>query len=118
PAVLDREVLAFDIARFAEAVAKRGNIRCIRRAGTEKTDHRHRFLLRTTDKRHRKRRAADNGEKVAPPHSMTSSARCSSDCGTVRPSALAVFRLITSSNLVGCSTGRSAGLAPFRIFPA
>ena len=32
-----------------------------------------------------------------------------------RPSALAVLRLITSSNFVGCSTGRSAGLAPFRI---
>jgi hypothetical protein len=27
----------------------------------------------------------------------------------------AVFRLTTSSNLVGCSTGRSAGLAPLRI---
>src|SRR5262245_20540742 len=32
--------------------------------------------------------------------------------GTSRPSALAVFRLMTSSNLVGCSTGKSAGLAP------
>ena len=35
--------------------------------------------------------------------------------GMVRPICLAVFRLITSSNFVGCSTGRSAGLAPFRI---
>ena len=33
----------------------------------------------------------------------------------VRPSALAVLRLMTSSNFVGCSTGRSAGLAPLRI---
>jgi hypothetical protein len=33
----------------------------------------------------------------------------------VRSSALAVFTLITSSNLVGCSTGRSAGLAPLRM---
>jgi len=48
-------------------------------------------------------------------HSITSSARASSDGGTVRPSALAVMRLITSSNLVGCSTGRSEGLAPLRI---
>jgi hypothetical protein len=30
--------------------------------------------------------------------------------GRVRPSAFAVLRLITSSNLVGCMTGRSAGL--------
>ncbi len=32
--------------------------------------------------------------------------------------AFAVLRLTTSSNLVGCWTGRSAGLAPLRIFPA
>jgi hypothetical protein len=31
-------------------------------------------------------------------------------CGIVRRSALAVFRLISNSNFVGCSTGRSAGL--------
>ena len=35
-------------------------------------------------------------------------------CGKVRPRALAVFILTTSSNRMGCSTGRSAGLAPFR----
>src|SRR5438128_8385674 len=50
-----------------------------------------------------------------PHHSITSSARASSVGGTSRPSALAVLRLITSSNVVGCSTGRSAGLAPLRI---
>jgi hypothetical protein len=43
---------------------------------------------------------------------MTWSARSSSDWGIVRPSALAVLRLITNSNLVGCSTGRSVGFAP------
>ena len=31
------------------------------------------------------------------------------------PSAFAVLRLITSSNLVGCCTGRSAGFSPLRI---
>src|SRR2546430_4133555 len=31
------------------------------------------------------------------------------------PSALAVLRLITSSNLVDCSTGRSVGFVPRRI---
>ena len=31
------------------------------------------------------------------------------------PSAFAVFMLMTNSNLVGCSTGRSPGLAPFNI---
>ena len=51
-------------------------------------------------------------------HSITSSARGSSDCGTVRPSILAVFRLITNSNLVGCKTGKSEGFSPLRILPA
>ncbi len=49
------------------------------------------------------------------PYSITWSARHRTDCGIVSPIALAVLRLITSSNLVGCSTGRSPGLAPFRI---
>ena len=50
-------------------------------------------------------------------YSITSSARVSSEGGTVRPSALAVLRLMASSNLVGCVTGRSAGLAPPRMRP-
>ena len=50
-------------------------------------------------------------------YSITSSAVASSDCGTVRQSALAVLRLRTRSNFVGCWTGRSAGLAPLRIWP-
>ena len=48
-------------------------------------------------------------------YSITSSARASSDGATESPSDLATFMLITSSNLVGCSTGRSAGLAPLSI---
>src|SRR6185295_19262229 len=48
-------------------------------------------------------------------HRITLSARASTLGGIVRPICFAVFRLITSSNFVGCSTGRSAGFAPFRI---
>jgi integrase-like protein len=48
-------------------------------------------------------------------YSITSSARASSIGGTSRPSALAVLRLMTSSNFVGACTGKSAGFAPFRI---
>ena len=48
-------------------------------------------------------------------HWISSSARRSSDGAIVRPSAFAVLRLITSSNLLGCSMGRSPGLAPLRI---
>src|SRR6476660_6948898 len=48
-------------------------------------------------------------------YSITSSACASRVEGTVRPSASAALRLMTSSNLVGCSTGSSAGFAPFNI---
>jgi len=48
-------------------------------------------------------------------HSITSSARASSVGGTSRPSTLAVVRLSIKSNRVGCSTGKSPGLAPCRI---
>src|SRR5919109_2408138 len=48
-------------------------------------------------------------------HRITRSALAKTLGGMVNPICLAVFRLITSSNFVGCSTGRSAGLAPLRI---
>ena len=48
-------------------------------------------------------------------HSITSLARSLRLYGMVKPSALAVFRLMSSSNLVGCSIGRSDGFAPLSI---
>ena len=48
-------------------------------------------------------------------YSINSSARASSVRGMIKPRALAALRLMTSSNLVACSIGRSAGLAPLRI---
>src|SRR5262245_25017076 len=50
-------------------------------------------------------------------HSITSSVRASSVSGTVRPSALAVLVLITSSYFVGACTGRSPGFSPLRMRP-
>src|SRR5262249_55714189 len=73
-------------------------------------------LLRLARARSSQDAPTDDGDERSPVHHwMTSSARPSTDCGIVRPSAFAVFRLITNSNLVGCSMGRSAGLAPRRI---
>src|SRR5262249_43237503 len=46
---------------------------------------------------------------------ITLSAWKSTESGIVSPIFLAVFKLITSSNFVGCSTGMSAGFAPLRI---
>ena len=48
-------------------------------------------------------------------YSITSSAWASRVGGTSRPSAWAVVKLMTRSNLVGCSTGMSPGFAPRRI---
>src|SRR5262249_36249235 len=59
----------------------------------------------------------NNGDTIASSrvHSITSSARASSVGGTSRPSALAVFRLITNSNFVVRSMGISAETAPFKL---
>src|SRR5262245_57763154 len=85
-------------------------------AAAEHPEERHRLLLRPRRQWPRCCRAADQPNEVAPSHhSITSSARARSVGGTSMPSAFAATRLITSSNLVGCSTGRSAGLAPRRI---
>src|SRR5215471_17805413 len=51
-------------------------------------------------------------------YSITSSASASNLSGTSRPSAFAVLRFMIISNLVGSSTGRSAGLSPLRMRPA
>ena len=59
-------------------------------------------------------RSKQRGQLCGLYHSITSSARASSIAGIVMPSALAVVRFTTRSNLVGCSTGTSAGREPRR----
>src|SRR5262249_26881748 len=61
------------------------------------------------------RTAEQRDELAALHHSITSSARGSSVGGTSRPSALAVLRLTTNSNLVPCWIGKSDGFAPLRM---
>src|SRR5215469_15398662 len=75
------------------------------------------WLLRARRNRPRRRRAAEQDEVAARDHSITSSARASSVGGTSRPSALAVLRLMRSSILLACCTGKSAGFSPLRIRP-
>ena len=48
-------------------------------------------------------------------HLITLFARERNSGESVRPICFAAFKLITNSNFVGCCTGRSAGLAPFKI---
>ena len=51
-------------------------------------------------------------------YSITLVASASIGAGIAIPSAFAVFRLMTNSNLVDCITGRFAGLSPLRMRPA
>src|SRR5262245_23214327 len=118
PPPFDRYVAALNVTGFAQPLAKCGDgprVATLGRTGVDEPDHRQRRLLRARRERPRRRRAAEQRDEFASPHSITSSARASSDGGTVRPSALAVVRLMTRSNLIGCSTGMSPGLAPRRI---
>ena len=118
-AVFDRYILVLNIPGFAQSLTERSDKTRQRdaRAIGEKADHRHRLLLRAECARGGHRATQQQHQLPTLHHSMTSSASARIDGGTVRPSALAVLRLTTSSNRVGCWTGRSAGLAPLRILP-
>jgi hypothetical protein len=59
--------------------------------------------------------ATEKGDELAPPHSITSSARAITVAGISRPIAFAVFKLITNSNVTGWAIGRSSGLVPRKI---
>ena len=69
--------------------------------GVEEPDHRHRRLLPSRRKRPRSRRATEKRDEIASFHSITSSASVSRLSEILSPSVFAVFKLITSSNLVG-----------------
>src|SRR5262249_43933857 len=98
PAILDGDVFAFDESSVIEALPKGIDSICEAgsRGASEKSDYRHRRLLRARRERPRCS-AANKHNELAPLHSITSSARASSVGGISRPSALAVFWLVTSS---------------------
>src|SRR5262249_5941615 len=68
PMVLHRYVLALYVARFAEALTKRGCMTCgtIKRSTADKADHQSRRLLRPRRERPRGRRAAEQRDELAP----------------------------------------------------
>src|SRR5262245_15441617 len=76
PAVFDRHVPTLDIAVFSQTLPKRDQEVCILlgRPSVKKADHRHRGLLPARHERPR-HRAAEQGDELAPPHSITSSAK-------------------------------------------
>src|SRR6516225_10673155 len=100
------------------AASRALTISIVRGPVREHTDPPHLLgLLRARGERPRHRPATEQSDELPPPHSITSSARLSSESGTVRPRALAVLRLRTNSTLVDCCTGRLAGLSPLRTRP-
>src|SRR5262249_2943309 len=120
PAHVDTRSTTVDPAQFLQLVQERRDSgSAFRVAGCGTHEHsdapRPLALLRARREGPRRRAAEQRDELATPDHSITSSARASSDGGTVRPSALAVVRLMTRSNFIGCSTGMSPGLAPRRI---
>ena len=118
PAEFDRHVLALDEARFGQAFAERRHEYDVRlRTGLQVSDDGHRRRLLRPRQKRPSSRAAEPRDEIAPFHSITSSARPSRLSGNVKPSALAVFMLMTSSTFVICWTGRSAGLSPLRMRP-
>ena len=74
-------------------------------------------LLRARRERPR-RRAAEQRDELAPVSFDHLVGEREKSVGTSRPSAFAVLRLITNSNLVGRNTGKSAGFSPLRMRPA
>src|SRR5262249_15534004 len=119
PAVVDAHISPDDPAQFAEPLQERCiaglSFGIVRHPGHKHADAPNTLRLLRPRREWPSGCAAEQRDDLAAVHSITSSARASSVAGTSRPSARAVTRLITRSNLVGCSTGRSAGLAPRRI---
>src|SRR5262249_41812221 len=120
PARLDRDGAALDPAELMQPLLESGNPLALRRGRSRaKIPDCGQLarLLRPCRERPRRRRAAEERDEGAPFHSITSSARPSNVIGKARPSDLAVFMLMTSSTLVDCCTGRSAGFSPLRMRP-
>src|SRR5262249_2518871 len=117
-AILDRDIPPLAPAQLTQPLHKGAGplALCCSRARAKEPDGRQLRLLRP---RHHRPccRAAEQRDEVAALHSVTSSARGRRLGGTSRPSARAVGRLMTSSNLLDCMTGKSAGLAPLRMRP-
>ena len=114
----DQEIPGLGKAEPGELVEKRREMGRLSRVGAEHANAAHAArVLRARRERPRRRRAAEQRDELAPLHSITSSAMASSEGGIVRPSVRAVWALMTSSNLVDCTTGRSAGFSPLRMRP-
>src|SRR5262249_5644849 len=112
------ETLPFCISTLAHSSAEcvHGWIRHCSIAARHPTDpHDLSHLLCLSRERPRRRRAAEQRDEMAPPHSITSSARARTVLAMAWPTTLATLRLTTSSYLVGACTGKSAAFSPLKM---
>src|SRR5439155_24781668 len=125
-AIVDADIAALRPSKPFEPLPERREARLAFRIvlgeGQQHADAPHPIgLLRPRRPRPRRRRAAEEGDELASLHerfhSITSSTAICSASGTARPSAFAVFMLITNSKRVGSMTGRSAGFSALRMRP-
>src|SRR5262245_18183453 len=122
PAMFYLRVLAYGPAQLRERL-REGRVadlpfRIVRGQVRKHADAPHPLCLLRARRHWPRRRPAEQRDELAALHSITSSAVASSVGGTASPSILAVSALITSSNLLACITGKSAGFAPLRMRPA
>src|SRR5262249_56697143 len=114
---LEDEVAARDQALVAQPLAKAVDEGRGRRPDAQEPDAPDFCRLLCPRAERPSGRAGQRSDERAALHSITSSATASSEGGTVIPSVRAVCALMTSSNLLDCTTGRSAGFAPLRMRP-
>src|SRR5215470_4260669 len=105
PASVDPQIAAVHLAQFLQLLdersALRPSFRIALRPAHQYADAPHPLtLLRARRERPCCRCAAEQRDELAASHSITSSARSRNDSGIVRPSTLAVLRLMTVSYLV------------------
>src|SRR5262249_19011577 len=113
---IDDKISTFDEPLPAQPIQEPRELRCRSRQLVQNAKPiNSTWLLRARLERPRGR-ATEQRDELAASHSITLSARSSTPVGNSMPIALAVLRLTISSNLAACSTGRSAGFAPLRIF--
>src|SRR5262249_27828756 len=110
PVVLDRYVLAFDVAGLVQAFAERAQIARggIGRKASNNPDHRLRRLLRARRERQRDCRAAKERDELAPPHLLPLIPRIATYHTAVGTTPLCVRANLESLCLLWVTTGHSA----------
>src|SRR5262249_28946332 len=119
PAIVDLNIAAcaHGPAELPQIIKQRGNFSLPDRVVFKPRDHHAdpphpAALLRPRRERPGCPRAAEQRYEFASFHSITSSACSRSAVGVARAIAFTVLRLRTNSKVVGCSIGKSYGLAP------